>query len=661
MAERSAKVRRILGASGIPHARLARLLKSLAEEGAIGVEDAASRQQLQRTWQPLVKSTGVVEELQLEDGSLFEWECVSFGRAPQHIAQESDVFRHLLAECWSLHPCSDAHKWSLLVYGDEVTPGNPLRPDNKRKMCCFYIAIRELGGSILKHEMVWIPVGVIRTEVTKRVRGGLSTVFKVILRRLFLHEALGSEGITLDLQVPSGSYARLLFCLGNVVADADAHRGFWSWKGASAKLACACCKNIVNDTEASSIPGLQSLRCADPSLFGLVSNEDWWHKAQTLETAAEKCSKAHMAKLQTAVGLVYSSDGVLWDRALRPWVRPADVFTYDSMHVFLSNGIAQEEVDAMLSAVHEAGLSMDDMRAFVCGPWQTCKAFASKGAMKNIFTATRLRAFLKDGALRIGASEMLALLPVLYMFVILVLEQGGHLPDESRSFKALVTAVRCIQLAKLGRAHVQDTLAAALRCHLEAFMLAYPDRNVRPKHHFAQHIPLQVQRDGTVWDAFVGERKHQALKAIANEVRNTRTFERSVVFPALARQVQELRDTKMLQTGLKIAESAPEIASAVGIPSALAAASAVWRGTLVAQGDLVELGGRIVFVRALVELDAKVYCLAELLSKVAQKADFCWLLRSENQEECFLLPLDDSLRLLGPWSKRDNLDIVAFV
>ena len=196
---------------------------------------------------------------------------------------------------------------------------------------------------------------------------------------------------------------------------------------------------------------------------------------------------------------------------------------------------------------------------------------------------------------------------------------------------------------------------------MEAFVLAYPDRNVRPKHHFAQHIPLQIQRDGTVWDAFVGERKHQALKAIANEVRNTRTFERSVVFPALARQVQELRDTKMLQTGLKAAESAPEIAGAVGIPSALAAASAVWRGTLVAQGDLIELAGRIVSVRALVELDAKVYCLAELLSKVAQKADFCWLLRNDNQEECFLLPLDDSLRLLGPWSKRDNLDIVAFV
>lgn len=661
MSERSAKVRRILGASGIPHAKLSRLLKSLAEQGVIEVEDVSSRQQLQRTWQPLVKSARCVEELPLDDGGVFHWECVSFGQALMHMVQECDVFRALLAECWSLHPCSEASKWSLIIYGDEVVPGNVLRPDNKRKMCCFYIAIRDLGARVLKHEIVWIPLGVIRTEVTKRVRGGLSTVFKAILRRLFIHEALGSDGITLNLQVSGGSYARLMFTLGNVVADADAHRGFWSWKGASAKLACACCKNIVNDDEASNIPGLQSLRCADPSLFGLASDADWWRKADILEAAAATHSKARMAELQTAVGFNYSPEGVLWDRALRPWVRPTNVFTYDSMHVFLSNGIAQVEVDALLSSMHKVGLSLDDVQAFVCGPWQTCKAFGSKGSLKNTFTATRLRTFLKEGTLRVGASEMLALLPVLYMFVATVLERGSKLPDEAQSFKAMVAAVRCVQLAKLGHANEHAALTAALRSHMKAFIRAYPDRKLRPKHHFAHHIPLQIQRDGCVYDAFVGERKHQALKAIANEVHNTRTFERSVVFPALARQVQALRETTVFRNGLKVAANAPEIASAVGAPSALVAASAVWQGTAVAQGDLVELAGRLVSVRALVEIDAKLYLLAEVFSKVAQNADFCWTLRSENQDELFLMPLDDSLRLLGPWSKKANLDLMAFV
>ena len=661
MAERSAKVRRILGASGIPHARLSRLLQALAKEGVIADEDNTSRQQLQRTWLPLVQTTGVVEELPLEDGGAFQWECVSFGQALKHMAQESDTFRQLLAECWALHPCSETQKWSLLLYGDEVVPGNALRPDNHRKMSCFYIAIREMGGNILKHELVWVPLGVLRTEVAKRVRGGLSTVFKVILRRLFLQEALGTDGITLDLKVAGGSYARLLFSLGNVIADADAHRGFWSWKGASAKLACACCKNIVNDTEAARIPGLQSLSCADPSLFGLAANEDWWRKAHTLEVASATYPKARMAELQTAVGFNYSSEGVLWDRDLRTWVRPKDVFTYDSMHVFLSNGIAQVEVDALLSSMQKVGLSLDDVRTYVSGPWQTCKAFGNKGALKNIFTATRLRAFAKDGTLRVGASEMLALLPVLYMFVTLVLDRGGHLPEEARSFKALVVATRFVQLAKLGHANVHNDLASALKDHLKAFVRAYPDRSVRPKHHFAQHIPLQIQRDGGVYDAFVGERKHQALKAIANEVRNTKTFERSVIFPALARQTQELRDTKVLRTGLKAAVGAPEIAGAIGAPSALAAASAMWRGTLVAKGDLIELGGHIASVRAVVEMQAKMFCLAELFSKVAQDADLCWTLRSESPGELFLLPLDDSFRLLGPWSKRANSDLIAFV
>ena len=212
MAERSAKVRRILGASGIPHARLSRLLQALAKEGVIADEDNTSRQQLQRTWLPLVQTTGVVEELPLEDGGAFQWECVSFGQALKHMAQESDTFRQLLAECWALHPCSETQKWSLLLYGDEVVPGNALRPDNHRKMTCFYMAILE--------------------QKLQSGCAGACRLFKVILRRLFLQEALGTDGITLDLKVAGGSYARLLFSLGNVIADADAHRVFWSWKGA---------------------------------------------------------------------------------------------------------------------------------------------------------------------------------------------------------------------------------------------------------------------------------------------------------------------------------------------------------------------------------------------------------------------------------------------
>ena len=85
-----------------------------------------------------------------------------------------------------------------MFYGDEVTPGNVLRQDNKRKMFAVYVSIKEFGPNLLKHERMWLPLFVVRSVVAKKIPGGISACIRAIFRRLFLHEKVSSNGILIE-------------------------------------------------------------------------------------------------------------------------------------------------------------------------------------------------------------------------------------------------------------------------------------------------------------------------------------------------------------------------------------------------------------------------------------------------------------------------------
>ena len=59
--------------------------------------------------------------------------------------------------------------------------------------------------------------------------------------------------------------------------------------------------------------------------------------------------------------------------------------------------------------------------------------------------------------------------------------------------------------------------------------IAYGSVYIKPKHHWMMDIPAQLVRDQCVLDAFKIERTHLLVKGIADHVRNTSCFERSVL------------------------------------------------------------------------------------------------------------------------------------
>jgi hypothetical protein len=311
-------VRRLYGSCGISHNKIIKLLKKLRDEDDVHDAIAITTHSLRYSLEVVHREVCITETLILESGFGFDWTCVSLTKLLKFAVRESVGFQTILRSLWDTQPCTADSPYSLVIYGDEIVPGNVLRPDNRRKAFCIYVTIKELGHQRLKDASCWLPLAVLRTVVTKDVAGGIPAAFRVMLRRLFLVEKIGSDGICIDLAVPGTGYVNLYLRLGNIVADGDALRGIWSAKGSSGKLPCILCKNVVNDQVLS--PYLVDLSCCDPARFDLITDEQIWQKVDALHAQHGVGTKKSFAETEIVYGMTYCPEGLLWDLPLRSWV-----------------------------------------------------------------------------------------------------------------------------------------------------------------------------------------------------------------------------------------------------------------------------------------------------------------------------------------------------
>lgn len=100
------------------------------------------------------------------------------------------------------------------------------------------------------------------------------------------------------------------------------------------------------------------------------------------------------------------------------------------------------------------------------------------------------------------------------------------------SFASLCECLDVFVLCKRGATDVSqaaEPLRRRLSDHMTLHQRAYGTRLVRPKHHWNLDVPDQMAKDCCLLDAFIVERIHLQVKWIAEKVRNTTTFELSVL------------------------------------------------------------------------------------------------------------------------------------
>ena len=144
-----------------------------------------------------------------------------------------------------------------------------------------------------------------------------------------------------------------------------------------------------------------------------------------------------------------------------------------------------------------------------------------------------------------------------------------------------------ISLWCLGKAGIDvgDEFADAIEQHGVAFHAAYKDRQAYiPKFHFAKHLPLQ---GGFYVDTLVCERYHTRTKNIADPIKNTSSFERSVLSRALAGHLNLLQVEAVFGSALL----QPTFVDACIGHNAEFSKGMRWKGTEIHADDIVRLNG----------------------------------------------------------------------
>ena len=355
--------RSLAGIGGVTDAALVRIVQKIREDPHL-VEDVGSRYQIMRALRSLEGQVCMTQELQLKavnrQGRRLTYKLLH--AAPNKILdfyiRECPGFAGMLWTLISVSPPTHQRPWHVVFYVDEITPGNPIRTDNKRKIVVFYFNFLELGPEILCREDAWLPITVVRSPMLRLIRGGLSAVLRALTNEFFQRdEGWSKAGIVLELEI----HTLCFFVYARLLGDADALKLAWGNKGASGNIPCMVCKNCA--TVLSEIADFDEsgymidITCHVFTKFDLATDAEVWEKHDMLTAArAAGITKGRLDEMEKDMGQKLVDGGILEDVPLREVVGPVTSNRYDSLHCLAANGTCHSEVTLLLKAMKAAVL-----------------------------------------------------------------------------------------------------------------------------------------------------------------------------------------------------------------------------------------------------------------------------------------------------------------
>ncbi len=157
-----------------------------------------------------------------------------------HAVQHCKAYGDLFISCHEANPSRMNKKWSICLYSDEVTIGDPLSKNvASRKVQAIYWGVKELGMEALACDSSWFILTCIRGDVVKHF-GGLSELTSALVDTFYSTGCDVRGGIKLNAEL-------IVFMdIQIIVQDYDAFKYMFESKGASGLIMCAVCQNCVD-------------------------------------------------------------------------------------------------------------------------------------------------------------------------------------------------------------------------------------------------------------------------------------------------------------------------------------------------------------------------------------------------------------------------------
>ncbi|CAE7290629.1 unnamed protein product, partial [Symbiodinium sp. CCMP2592] len=394
-----------------------------------------------------------------------------------------------------------------LVYVDEAVPGNIVQPDNRRKAYLMYISFLQLATT-LQAEYSWTTVGCVRHSLVNAAAGGLAGVMCEFVGRL--QEELQGFAIQDSAGSPVLVRAQKFWLL----ADEAALRRTMAAKGSSGVRPCKKCRNACN--VGYSMDSLHPITEPDFGVFRRLHVEKLKEYLQHLRQLP---NQAQLERAQTLLGWRYVPQSF---PCRQPDLIPPQRVLDDGQHCFYVNGIVNVELGLFLDAALEAGLRNNVGLAF------------------GRFFAER------------------------------VLAPCELLRDNVRSLQLLCRISNYVRFLKQSRdkAAARDMLQLQKK-HLELYEKCYGTDKVKPKHHYAMHIPSQLEESHVLADCFPAERRNNLFKQdVAPRMKKLTGFEQAVLL-RLARTDAQMQTSFSLQPALENPRPDAALALQLGVAKAL--------------------------------------------------------------------------------------------
>lgn len=435
---------------------------------------------------------------------------LSFPQALQRKINSCALFADMFAQALK----ATRNKMELTLFWDEAVPGNPLSPDLSRKSGLTYGTFPDFPITFL--ETSWLTLACCRTEDMQKVPEGYCKAMTCLLERL---HADVKDGFMIEVHgSPHLVFLRRISFLG----DADAIRVCTGCKGASGLKCCLHCTNVISGKHIS-LPGHEHISSAHVERFQASSMDALRDMVRHLQDLPTKTSRE---KAETALGwnLAAVTASFLFNENLQSVITLEDVL-FDPMHVFVANGIVNQELGLWYSRLLEKSrFELEQFQRYVQHGWNACERFEihTQGLLK-----TKLWQMGRD--YRGDASQTLSVLPLAVAFSEEVLQAVcPQLSAEIQCLQGLYKVILAWLKAKRCRDASEEVVlkfAESQGQHLRLFVATYGWESVRPKMHYSLHLPAQIRRKGFVLDAFATERKHRYFKnTVANSVRRLHDF-----------------------------------------------------------------------------------------------------------------------------------------
>ena len=251
-----------------------------------------------------------------------------------------------------------------------------------------------------------------------------------------------------------------------------------------------------------------------------------------------------LAELEKVDGWNFEPHNIVLDASFGVQVVSQTMF--DWAHCAVCDGIADVEMGLCFQTFHRlrAASSLTEFAGYVAG-WTFPK---KHGVLAHLFGHKKDANSIKKGSFTCTASGLLTLYPVLAKYFRDVCEPRGECLPQVQSMIACLDVLELLHHVCRGCVD-PEALRLALKAHMRNFVFAYGEAKVRPKHHYAQHLPKHLIKHKALVACLTNERRHRVPKRYAMNRVNLHSWELGVLEEVTVHQLWEL-ETGFIKTGM---------------------------------------------------------------------------------------------------------------